>query len=105
VVYRMGLRNKAIDTRIPEILIQSIKFSWMSLKSESNMQFRLVASTWSSVLLVASVPVRGTGIGADLCEQVRMCCNVLISNTKTNLMSNCWITKYGRPELWHFFTY
>jgi len=35
------------------------------------MQFLVfMVSTWSSVLIVASVPVRGTGIGADLCEQV-----------------------------------
>jgi len=46
------------------------------------------------VLIVASMPVRGTGIGADLCEQVRMCYIVWISNTKTNLMSNCWRNKY-----------
>jgi hypothetical protein len=78
----------------------------MSLKLESNIQFLVVVElTWSSVFLIALVPVRGTSIGADLCEQVRMCCTVCISNTKTNLMSNSWRTKYGWTELWHVFTY
>jgi len=70
------------------------------------MQFLVfMVSTWSSVLIVASVPVRGTSIGADLCEQVRMCCIMWISNAKTNLMSDCWRHKYGWTELWHVFTY
>ena len=55
------------------------------------MQFLVfMVLTWSCVLIVASVPVRGTSIGADLCEQVRMCSIVWIPNTKTNMMSDCW---------------
>jgi hypothetical protein len=93
----MVMWNKIIDSGIREIPIQSMKFSCMSPKLESYMQLLVcMVSTWGSVLVVASVPVRGTGIGADLCEQVRMCCIVWIPNTKTSLMSDCW------TELWHF---